>query len=250
MKLKVTLLLILTGLFSCCPASATMVRTALGTGIASGDCVISSIALSTGDLLVVGVMINRNADIVASVTWGPEGLNRDQLETHASANNRTYLYSGIIASGGTQTITVSMGGSSPNAACYATKYTNPASPALDKLAHNNGSASHPTSNATSTTAQANEALVAVIGDRRDSKVPGNWENSFNDGQAANTTGGSAASNASVNEGYLIVAATGAYTASKDANATAWCAILGTYKEAGGASPSCTPSLTLMGAGSC
>jgi hypothetical protein len=103
---------------------------------------------------------------------------------------------------------------------------------FDKASTGVGSSLAATSGATSTTAQADEILIGGIGwEGPDGDDAGTWQNSFNAGQRLGTTGGGAASNITVQEGFLIVAATDAYTAAvtRTANSRDWAAVIATYK---------------------
>jgi hypothetical protein len=104
---------------------------------------------------------------------------------------------------------------------------------IDKISTGIGSSLTASSGATSTTAQADEILIGGIGwEGPDGDDAGTWQNSFNAGQRLGTTGAGAASNITVQEGFLIVAATGAYTAAvtRTANSRDWAAAIATYKE--------------------
>lgn len=124
-----------------------------------------------------------------------------------------------------------------------------ASSSFDKQSPNTGSNDAPTSNATATTAQADEILIGAVGTEGPSgDTAGSWSNSFSAGERLGTTGGSQPSNITLSEGYRIVSATGAYTAAKTGiTSRDWAAAIATYKASGGA-PAAPKRLTLLGVG--
>ncbi len=102
---------------------------------------------------------------------------------------------------------------------------------------------------TATTTDANEYLagnVSVNGPTGDGAPT--WLNSFSAGQRLGTTGGGAASNCTVNEGFRIVSATAQYKAAATlATSRNWAASIVTLKDSGGA-PAAPKRLPLLGVG--
>lgn len=208
--------------------------TALGTQQASAaSSTIASITLAAGDFLFVGGSSKSSG--ATSVMWGSENLVDDTPSGQTGTGNvRVWGWSKIIATGGTQTITVNI--ASQKHAWFAIKVTGVVSSSQKDqgVSQTVVSTTSPSSGAAGTTVQAGEILIGVVSIGQDVAVGGAWSNSFTGGQSANTTGGSAAGNASVNEGYRIVSATGAYTAAKTGATSANTAtLILTYKAAPG-----------------
>lgn len=109
---------------------------------------------------------------------------------------------------------------------------------FDKSSVGTGTGTSPSSGATAPLAQADEICIGAVGTEGPVEdAAGTWSNSFNAGQRDGTTGGGAASNITVSEGYLIVAATTAQTAAKTSiTSRDWAAAIATYKGADAAFP--------------
>ena len=102
---------------------------------------------------------------------------------------------------------------------------------LDQTASGTGTGASPSSGATSTTAQADELLIGVVGTEGPvGDSAGTWGNSFSAGPRAGTTGDAADTNITISLGYRIVTATGTYTASKSGiTERDWGALIATFK---------------------
>jgi hypothetical protein len=204
-------------------------RTALGTFTAKAagpTFTLASIAVGAGNTLVVGVA-GLNGSEPDTVKWGVNSL------TFRSAIGRTTVWELANAPGGTNDIVVDCTISGETTcAMSAVEVTGATSAPFDKQAQASGTSTSPSSGATATTAQAAELLLGFVGTNGPvADAAGTWSNSFNDGQRAGTSGGTT-TNMTISDGYLVVAATGAYTAAKTGiTSRSWDALIVTYKEA-------------------
>ncbi len=224
-----------------------IVRTALGTGqdktaaitltignvVAAGD---QLIAILAGDVVNTTIVQYKPSSGAAAENFG---------ETDVTALNSGNVGVSIFrlsnptpSTDGTALITTS-GGTGNARALVVIKVSGLADSPFDKSASSTGSSLAATSTATATLSQADEICIGGIGwEGPVEDNDGTWQNSFNAGQQDGTTGGGAASNITVNEGYLIVSATTAQTAAltRTSNSRDWAAAIATYKGAASATP--------------
>lgn len=183
--------------------------------ITVADAATGGVLLRAADTTLLGTFTNRVSaatDVICSI-WELVNLTSTQV-SNADLVRRT--------GGGTATAgaCIELGGV--------------ASDPFDKTSSGIGTGLAATSGATATTAQADEILIGAIGwEGPVEDQDGTWQNSFSAGQQAGTTGGGAASNITVDEGYLIVSATGAYTGAltRTLDGRDWAAAIATYKAA-------------------
>jgi hypothetical protein len=205
-------------------------RTALGTFTAKAagpTFTLASIAVGAGNTLVVGVALLNGSAEPDTVKWGVNAL------TFRSSIGKTTVWELANAPGGTNDIVVDCTISGDTTcAMSAVEVTGATSAPFDKQAQASGTSTSPSSGATATTAQAAELLLGFVGTNGPvADAAGTWSNSFNDGQRAGTSGGTT-TNMTISDGYLVVAATGAYTAAKTGiTSRSWDALIVTYKEA-------------------
>lgn len=212
-----------------------IVRTAKGTASAYDDtvgvdrCELASVSIAEGASIVVMVAHQPSFGAPSTVTWNGLALAQDVAAVNASGSHcRIYSRHGVSAATGT--VTVLFGSTQIAGVCIAVaQYTGLAASPVDMASGGTGLGVSPSSGATSTTAQADEVCVgAVASALAGLDVGGTWDNSFTAGQAVND-----ANTIALSEGYRIVAATGAYTASKTlANSGQWAAVITTYKALG------------------
>jgi hypothetical protein len=193
------------------PGPPGFARTAKGTAFSkTGTATLSSVSIATGASIIVVVQGLSGSASSCTLTWNGTSLNRD---TAATQNSAVWSLHNVTGATGNVVATDAGGNQISFAVIQVTGLT--ASP-FDKFAGgSSGSGTTPTSGATATTTQASELLVgaiATIGPVGD--AAGTWSNGFNAGQRDGSTGGSAASNGTISEGYLVVSSTGAYTAAK------------------------------------
>jgi hypothetical protein len=210
-------------------------RTALGTGAVKSTSVDVTIGnvVAAGDQLFVIVAQDPGAN---PIRYQPQSgaasefFTEDVAASHADVVARVMRLSNPTPSIDSTAVV----GSNNNVtiAIAIIKVSGLDTSPFDKSSAGTGSSLEATSGATGTTAQANEILIGAIGwEGPDGDDAGTWQNSFSTGQRIGTTGGGAASNVTIQEGYLIVSATGAYTAAvtRTANSRDWAAAIATYK---------------------
>jgi hypothetical protein len=163
---------------------------------------------ATGNALMVSIASDASIGTVSSVTWGATSLTKIQELAGANLNLDQWIATSLTA--GTQTLTVSFSGATIQKAIAASEIAGLKASPIDQFTAGQGSSLNPDSGATPTTTQASEiwfgtgSIEGPIGD-----LAGTWQNSFTTGQRDGTTGGTPQSNATVQEGYLIVSTTGA-----------------------------------------
>lgn len=198
-------------------------RTAKGTAVfgATTTATISSVTLETGETLVLCIYAATGNRTITTVTWNGVALTLDASASVSS--QRLWVYSLPNVTGATGNISVVLSGTC-RGVIIASSLSSAALSPFDKTANASGTSTSPSSGATSTTVQADEILLGFVGNPN--SQGGTWSNSFNAGQAAsdNTT------SASASEGFLVVAATGTYTAAKTGiTSSTWLAMIVTYK---------------------
>jgi hypothetical protein len=209
-------------------------RTAKGTcsTLTATSCTISSVALNTGDTLIVGVS-NNQASSPVTATWNGISMTQDAFTSDGGGSlGEAYVFrlSNVTGATGNVVITQSVGGNAM--AVWASAVSGLAtSNALDQTAGAFGNGTTPSSGATPATTSGNEICFGNIAEwNGTSSVGGTWLNSFTDGQAIGAQSGT--NTTAVDEGYLILSSTQAVTASKTgATGTDWDAQAVCYKGA-------------------
>jgi hypothetical protein len=198
--------------------------------------------ITAGDLIIVVLAYDDNGAVTSDYRWNgvtSQALNLDVTSTNAG-NVVARIFSGIAttssnASGDVITSGPGAGGSKAVAVFKASGIA--AVSPFDRSGTSTGSSLDGSTGASGTTAQADELLVGVVG----------WEGPVEDndgswaqctaGQNDGTTGGGAASNITVHEGYddtsggigsFICALT------RTANSRDWAGAIATYKAKSGA----------------
>lgn len=188
---------------------------------------ISSVTLATGSSIIVRAIARVGTGDI-SCTWNGLALTRDlQVD---DGNIRVAIFSKHNVTGATGNVvaTVSSPDLESGLVITAEQVTGlAASSTLDKTANASGISGSPSSGDTATTAQADEYLAGAIGRLAASAGGGSWSGSFTQGQGA-----SDGVLLDLEEGYRIVAATGAYAAAKTGvTSSGWVAAIATYKAA-------------------
>jgi hypothetical protein len=203
-----------------------IVRTALGTGSnKSSGIEFSPVIATAGDQFIV---VAAGDSIDTSVTYGSQNFTLDVSATN-SGNVVAAIWRLSNPIPGTNSVTTNL--LTSHAACLL-RITGLAASPFDKSSTGTGTGLTPSSGATGTTIQEGELIIGSIGwEGPVEDQDGTWQNSFSAGQQAGTTGGGAASNITVDEGYRIVSATGAYTAAltRTLNGRDWAAAIATYR---------------------
>jgi hypothetical protein len=119
-------------------------------------------------------------------------------------------------------------------AASVVKCTGIADSPVDKSQKGTGTGTSPSSGATSTTVQAAELVVGAVGTMGPvADTAGSWAGSFAPGDAKNRVGaGGSGNGATVSDAFVVVATTGAMTASKSGiTSREWGALVITFKGA-------------------
>ena len=196
--------------------------------------IITEQQVESGDDIIVAIAADPNASMVIGVEdsagnvyeqIGDAVINTGQL--------RTYLFISYdvnsMPPGSSITISDSTAVAAHAAVAGLFNGLADALP-LDLISSNTGVSTTPSSGATSTTTQANELLIGIIGtEGPDGDTPGMWGESFVEGPRLGTTGGTDDTNITIALGYRIVSAAGAYTASKSGTTERdWTALIATF----------------------
>lgn len=199
---------------------------------------LTGITLAVGDVLVVGVASESSVAGSTLSTWN--GVNYDVIDIESDnggnpGNTIMDLMIWYITSAGTGNIVINFNGTSSAHAMFATKITGLASnPALDVTSGSTGSSGSPSDTGTSTH-QAVEIFIAALATQGPTgDAAGSWSNSWTAGQRSGTTGGSNASNQTIQEGFKIVSATeSSQAALTGITSRQWAIGHATYKGASG-----------------
>lgn len=220
-------------------------RTARGTGQnkASADpwTVMTTFVGSVNNLVVV-IVASDPSGSNAVVTITQSGKTTTTLSVSAEANNIgnvvTRIYAAILAdsyTAGSLIIDWDISGAPAAMAAAAIELAGAnGTPMLDVTAVGTGTATAAdTGSITSTpNSGADVAWVGAVGtEGPDGDTAGTWVNPNNAGQRLGTTGGGAASNVTVSEGYEIVSVEVTQALSKTGMTSRdWAAVMATYKE--------------------
>lgn len=203
------------------------VPTVLTTGAFAGTagCTIASLALATGNLLVV-CMDWDSSRTVSAITWNGIALTLDDVSAPLGALQNA-MYSLSIASGATANLVVTLSGTA-RGVVIPIKCPGAATASwTDQVSDNNqGSAgTTPTTGNSPTTTQANELIIVSIG-RAGSTIGGTWAS----GAIADLTTVADSTNVGLNVGYQIVNQTGVWVGSKTGSTSStYCNVIATYK---------------------
>jgi hypothetical protein len=198
--------------------------------------IITEQPVVTGDDIFVAVATDPNSNMVITIE-DAAGNNYQQVGSTVinSGQIRTYLFVAYdvrsMPSGSAITITDSTAVTAK--AAVAALFNGLADiSTLDKTASSTGSSTSPSSGATSTTTQADELLIGLVGtEGPQGDTSGTWGDSFTLGPRAGTSGGTDDTNITISMGYRIVASTGAYTAGKTGiTSRDWTALIATFKS--------------------
>lgn len=193
----------------------------------------SSVAVSAGSTLVVAINYNNAVAGPDSVQWN--GYTLTFIDGNDTADHSLVIYYVENVLAGTGDVIVDLSTASQWSDFCATLIEIKGGAALNILDvyHSAmGTSTTPSSGATTTTAQAAEIALGFIGCGFTAFDPvGTWSNSYTTGQNVTTTGRVS----TINDGYKVLAATGAQTAAKNGwPNTNWVAVVVTFKEAAAA----------------
>ena len=181
--------------------------------------IITEQQVDSGDDVIVAIAADPNANMVIGVE-DSTGNAYEQIGDAVinTGELRTYLFIAYdvnsMPAGSSITISDSTAVAAHAAVAALFNGLADAFP-FDLISSNTGVSTTPSSGATSTTTQANELLIGIIGtEGPDGDTPGIWGNSFVAGPRLGTTGGTDDTNITIALGYQIVTAADAYTASK------------------------------------
>jgi len=210
----------------------------LNQAITAGNSVLVCIS-SDSTVAIPGVILKTSADVEVAT------LTQDAALADGVANQvAIYSAHNVSANGAKVVITFAMAITAGAATVSEVGGLGSSSP-LDQTHTGSGNSATPDSGSTATTTQASELLIGAVAQRGPvTDSAGTWSNSFSDGQRDGTSGGLAASNATISEGYRIVEATGAYNAAKTGcTPRRWAAAIATYKAAVGGGQQFASTLT-------
>lgn len=207
------------------PIGVTAKGTALN-GNVNSNLNLASVACLTGDLLILTGVCQQTG---ATAKWNNISMSvATFVEISTSGPIYLYIFYLVIASGATATATLSFSGFQAAALSVSTVQGIVTASPLDQVASAGlGTGSSPSSGATPTTSQASEIAWGAIGKAGSvTTVGGSWSNSFTDNQSV-----SAGTSIALNDGYLILSATGAQTAAKTGTnaGSNWGALCATFK---------------------
>ncbi len=193
---------------------------------------LSSIAIATGALLIVGEINDMGTGVFpSSVTWN--GLNLAQITLGGTGPTQTSIWFLVVATGATGNIVVNYPATATAKAMFATEVAGITNAAVDKSSSRFLAATtSPSTLATAATTANDEFLLGVIGSQGpNGDTAGTWgSDTSTNGQRLGTTGGSATGNVTISEGYAIQSATGTRSASKSGITSRNCdAIVVTFK---------------------
>lgn len=191
------------------------VRTELGTGAISAP----ASTLSFGSTptqncsVIVGVVYDASSEFLDTVEAGGQVLSAIGGAAIGISGYALEVYAGYnITPNGSGISIVFSGG--VNASAFATAWQGTALSPQDKLKTGSGVAGQAVTGAAATTSQANEVLIGFAA-KLLSSLGGSWSGSFTEGQKVST-----ASTATIVEGYRVVSATGAYSATRTGDVSA------------------------------
>lgn len=211
-----------------------MTRTAKGTfsGVvdkATGLITFGPISIAQGASIIVGGN-NDGSSGASAATWNGVSLTRN-LYLRNDDQSRCWIFSGHGLTAGTGNLVITVALKADPVTCWVSEYTGlVATSTIDQTKTASGSSTAPSTGATGTTTQADELLIGNISYSSATTAVSSWGNSFAAGQNSQY----ASNNMSAAEGYLVVSATGAYTAAATLAASeSWSAGIATYKLAAG-----------------
>ncbi len=199
------------------------VPTALTTGtFSAGSTITTSLALTTGDFLVVCAQWGTTRTLT-SIVWNSINLSQDVI---VGTTGKSLLASLYIASGTTANLVITISAGA-NGTSIPMKITGMASATTTDQVKSQAqvTTTSPSSTATPNTTQATETAIGCL--RNDTTtISGSWSNSFTNLSELNsgtTTG---------DTGYLVLSSTGAQTAAKTGATSAnYSTVIATYKAA-------------------
>ncbi len=202
---------------------------------ASEFSITTGLAITSGDDIIVAIATDPNSNIVLSVE-DAAGNTYHQIG-NAVVNTgqiRTYLFAAYdvnsMSSGSAIIITDSTSVTAKAAVAALFNGLADGDP-LDTIASATGTGTSPSSGATSTTTQAEELLIGLVGtEGPQGDTSGTWGDSFTSGSRVGTTGDTDDTNITISLGYRFVATSGAYSASKTGITDRdWTALIATFK---------------------
>ena len=195
----------------------------------------TSAAVAAGDDIIIAYATDPNANVPPITITDSAGNTYHEIgPTINYGELRTYMFAAYdvnaLDSGSTITIAASASVTARAAVVSVFRGLAHADP-LDRTSTGTGSSAAPSAGPTSTTSEADELLIGVVGTEGPNGDPaGTWGDSFTAGPRTGTTGGTDDTNITISLGYRIVSATGAYTAAKSGiTSRDWAALIATFK---------------------
>lgn len=186
-------------------------RTAKGTAqskAATTSLTLSSVSLTAGDLLVVGIGYETDAAL-NSVQWGSRNLKLVADSGATRGDTRVRLYRARVRDTATRDITVTWAGNMSARAMFATAFTEVGAKDVGSTADFAAGTTAPnTGTAVTSTIAATVSVAAMVSGGPSGDTAGTAGDGHTLGQRVGTTGGGAATNVTIQETFEILAATG------------------------------------------
>ena len=175
---------------------------------------IPNVSLAAGSTLVV-FLSTMNCPVAGAtpIKWGTQTLTKIGEQAFAQGEGLLSCWMKDNVVGGTADLTKAAygGGDGLGLAMWAVEIQNVQNPSIDARWLNAGAGTDPIVTATVPTAQANEILLAAVGDNGQAGQPlGAWGHGFAQGQTDGTIAEWAST--AINEGYRVVDGIGTFTA--------------------------------------
>ena len=210
-------------------------------------------AVQSGDDIIVNLAMDGNTGSV-SVSDGTSNVYSvvadAQFTTPSNSNVRTLIIDSHTTSAVPKGSTITITHSSITARAAALIDVRGLSGTVDQTHTGTGSGTAPSSGATAVTTQADELLVGAVGTEGPQQdITGIWDNAFNTGDRRGSGDSTATNNVTIADGWKIVSATAAYTASVSTITTEdWATAIATFKGVSGPTRNLTVAVNPTGAG--
>lgn len=198
----------------------------------------SNVSLTAGNSLLVAVAVESfsGTSPFISATWNGISMSRDFIRTTRDPYVAIFSLHNVAGGTGNVIVTFSCSGNScpvAKAMVVIEVAGLDATTVLDQARGAEGSGTTPSSGFTSQTIQAEEFLFGIVATEGPvGDITGTWQYSFLGGERPGTTGGAAASNITLSEGFRIVNVQNTYAAAKTGiRSRPWTAAIATYRAA-------------------
>ncbi len=208
----------------------------------------TGVTAATGDTVVVQVVCSGGvpSSPPEGVTWNGQALTKRVDAGTSEVNASQWTLDNVT--GATGSVVVDTADTVPFGVNVAVVVVSgAAAAATDVSTGTTGTSTTPSSGNTSTTSQANALALGLVGWHRDGSInEGSWGGSFTDDQASSNSI-SGGYEGDLSTGYLILSATGAYSAAKSGATSAdWAATILVLKEAASTQTSTPGSVGVSG----